>query len=82
MSQPVDHPVELTVDAKGQKCPMPVLLTAQATKQLEPGQVLLVESTDQGSRSDIPSWARDTGNTLLETSSEDGVFRYLIRKGP
>jgi len=81
MSQHTDLPVDLTVDAKGQKCPMPVVLTARAAKQLAPGQVLLVEATDRGSQRDIPSWASDTGNTLLESKSDDGIFRYLIRKG-
>jgi tRNA 2-thiouridine synthesizing protein A len=41
---------------------------------------MLVEATDGGSKSDIPSWAKDTGNELLETSSENGVYRYVIRK--
>ncbi len=59
---------------------MPVLMTSRAAKSLQPGQVMLVEATDGGSRSDIPSWAKDTGNELLESSSVDGVFRYLIRK--
>ena len=72
--------VDLTIDAKGQKCPMPVLLTSRGIKKIESGQVMLVEATDGGSRSDIPSWAKDTGNELLETSSEDGVFRFVIRK--
>ncbi|HLN79267.1 MAG TPA: sulfurtransferase TusA family protein [Nocardioidaceae bacterium] len=72
--------VDLTIDAKGQKCPMPVLLTSRGIKKIEPGQVMLVEATDGGSKSDIPAWAKDTGNELLEASSEGGVFRYLIRK--
>ena len=74
------HQIDLTIDAKGKKCPMPVLLTSRGIKQIESGQIMLVEATDGGSRSDIPSWAKDTGNELLETSSEDGVFRYVIRK--
>ena len=78
---PPDVTVDLTVDATGQKCPMPVLLTSRAAKQLAPGQVLLVEASDRGSQRDIPAWAKDTGNTLLTSSSDDGVFRYLIRKG-
>lgn len=72
--------VDLTIDAKGKKCPMPVLLTSKGIKQIEPGQVMLVEATDGGSRSDIPSWAKDTGNELLETTAHDGVFRYYIKK--
>lgn len=76
----MDHHVDATADAKGQKCPMPVLLASRHMKGLSSGQVLLVEATDGGSRSDIPSWAKDTGNELLDSSTEDGVYRYLIRK--
>ncbi len=76
----MDYQVDLTIDAKGQKCPMPVLMTSRGIKKLEPGQVMLIEATDSGSRSDIPSWAKDTGNELLDSSSEDGVYRYVIRR--
>ena len=76
----MEYTIDVTIDAKGQKCPMPVLMTSRAAKGLETGQVMLVEATDSGSRSDIPSWAKDTGNELLESTSEDGVFRYVIRK--
>jgi tRNA 2-thiouridine synthesizing protein A len=77
----MDYQVDLTIDAKGKKCPMPVLLTSKGIKQIEPGQIMVVEATDGGSRSDIPSWAKDTGNELLEATAEDGVFRYVIKKG-
>jgi tRNA 2-thiouridine synthesizing protein A len=76
----MDYQVDLTIDAKGQKCPMPVLMTSRGIKKIEPGQIMVVEATDSGSRSDIPSWAKDTGNELLESSSDDGVYRYVIRK--
>lgn len=76
----MNYEIDITIDAKGKKCPMPVLLTSRGIKTIDSGQVMLVEATDGGSRSDIPSWAKDTGNELLETSSEDGIFRYVIRK--
>ncbi|MEO5652558.1 MAG: sulfurtransferase TusA family protein [Marmoricola sp.] len=71
---------DATVDAKGQKCPMPVLLVSRGMKKLSSGQLMLVEATDGGSQSDIPSWAKDTGNELVDSSSEGGVFRFLIKK--
>ena len=77
----MDQHVDATADAKGQKCPMPVLLASRHMKSLSPGQVLLVEATDDGSQSDIPSWAKDTGNELIDSSAEGGVYRYLIKKG-
>lgn len=76
----MNHHIDLTIDAKGKKCPMPVLLTSKGIKQIESGQIMLVEATDGGSRSDIPAWAKDTGHELLETSDEDGYFRYVNRK--
>lgn len=76
----MDHEVHLTIDARGKKCPMPVLMTSRGIKQIESGQVMLVQATDGGSRSDIPSWAKDTGNELLEVTADDGVFCYIIRK--
>jgi len=74
------YTIDLTIDAKGQKCPMPVLLASRGIKKLESGQVMLLEATDGGSKSDIPSWAKDTGNELIDQSAEDGVYRYVIRK--
>ncbi|EID75810.1 hypothetical protein WSS_A16084 [Rhodococcus opacus M213] len=76
----MNYQIDVTIDAKGQKCPMPVLLASRAARKLASGQILLVEATDGGSRTDIPSWAKDTGNELLERTSEDGVYRYIIRK--
>lgn len=76
----MNYQVDLTIDAKGQKCPMPVLLTSRGIKTIESGQIMLVEASDGGSRSDIPSWAKDTGNELLESGSEDGVYSFFIRK--
>jgi tRNA 2-thiouridine synthesizing protein A len=76
----MEHQIDLTVDARGKKCPMPVLLTSKGIKQLASGQVMLVQATDGGSKSDIPSWAKDTGNELLEARTTNDVFEYVIRK--
>ena len=69
-----------TVDAKGQSCPMPVLMSAKAAKELAPGETMLIEATDNGARSDIPAWVDQTGNELIESSEEGGVMRFLVRK--
>lgn len=69
-----------TVDAKGQTCPMPVLMTAKGIKEIDSGQIMLVEATDNGARSDIPAWTTQTGNELVESAEADGVLRFWIRK--
>jgi len=68
------------VDAIGQACPMPVLMTAKAAKEMESGQVMLIKATDNGARSDIPAWVSQTGNELLESDEADGVMSFYVRK--
>lgn len=72
--------VAKTVDAKGMSCPMPVLMTAKGIKELAAGDVMLVEATDGGTRSDIPAWATQTGNELIESAEEGTVLKFYIRK--
>ncbi len=69
-----------TVDARGQKCPMPVLMTAKAAKEMQSGQTLLIQATDAGARSDIPAWASQTGNEVVESFEEGDILSFIIRK--
>jgi tRNA 2-thiouridine synthesizing protein A len=69
------------LDARGLSCPMPIVKTAKAMKELEPGQVLKLIATDRGSLADVPAWAESTGNELLERHEEDGTFVFFVRKG-
>jgi tRNA 2-thiouridine synthesizing protein A len=72
--------VATTVDAKGQSCPMPILMAAKAAKELQPGQVMLLEATDNGSRSDVPAWVAQTGNELIDSRDDGTVLRFWVRK--
>lgn len=69
-----------TVDVRGQACPMPIVKAAQAMRTLAPGELLEVLATDPGSTADFAAWSRTTGHQLLETSSKDGVYRFVLRR--
>jgi tRNA 2-thiouridine synthesizing protein A len=69
-----------TVDARGQSCPGPLVSLHKALQTAERGDLLELLATDPGSRSDVPSWAKLSGNELVEASEDDGVFRYVIRR--
>ncbi len=71
---------DTTLDCKGMNCPMPIIKTKKAIGQLAPGQVLLVETTDAGSKSDIQALLRRTGDELVEMKESGGVFTFMIRK--
>jgi len=71
----------ITVDARGQSCPGPLVTLAKALKSASSGDMLELLATDPGSKSDVPSWATISGNELVETGEgPDGSFRYLVRK--
>jgi TusA-related sulfurtransferase len=72
--------VEKTLDAKGLKCPMPVVKTSKEIKSIAVGDVLEVLATDPGSMADIAAWSKSTGNELLQSGREDGVFKFYIRR--
>jgi tRNA 2-thiouridine synthesizing protein A len=68
------------LDVKGLQCPMPIVKTAKAMKELASGDVMQVLATDPGSVKDFAAWSKATGNELLESSAIDGVFRFVLRK--
>jgi len=68
------------LDIKGLNCPLPILQVKKTMKSLESGDTLEVWATDPGSVKDFDSFCRATGNTLLEQTEDDGVYRYLIEK--
>ena len=72
--------IAITVDARGQSCPGPLVALHKALRDVAPGDVLELLATDPGSRSDVPSWAKLSGNQLVQAGEDAGVFRYLIRK--
>jgi tRNA 2-thiouridine synthesizing protein A len=72
--------VRLTVDARNLSCPLPIVRTAIAIKELMPGDTFEVLATDPGSTKDFVAWSRTTGNALLDTSVADGVYRFVLRR--
>ena len=69
-----------TLDTKGMNCPLPILKTKKAMKDLGSGDTLEVLSTDPGSVKDMEAFCKSTGNTLLSSGEADGVYTYEIQK--
>ena len=70
---------EHLLDAKGLNCPLPILKAKKALKDVPTGEVLQVLATDPGSKADFEDFCRTTGNELVESKSEGGVFTFLIK---
>lgn len=72
--------VAKTLDLKGLSCPLPIVKTAQAIKELASGELLEALATDPGSVADFKAWCSSTGNELVEQTEQEGVYRFVIRK--
>jgi tRNA 2-thiouridine synthesizing protein A len=67
-------------DASGLACPLPIVKTKKALSDMAPGQVLRVVATDPGSVADMAAFAEQTGNQLLEQSTQDKKFVFFLKK--
>jgi len=70
---------EHLLDAKGLNCPLPILKAKKALKEVPTGEVLQVLSTDPGSVADFEAFCRTTGNELVDSKTEGGLYTFLIR---
>jgi tRNA 2-thiouridine synthesizing protein A len=68
------------LDCSGLLCPMPIVKTSKAMKELGSGQILKMIATDAGSPPDIEAWSRQTGNELLRSTIEDSKFVFFLKK--
>ena len=71
--------IDETLDARGLKCPLPILLAKRALKRVPRGGVLEVLATDRGVDADIVDLCELTGAVLIDSSFADGVYRFVLR---
>ncbi len=74
-----------TLDTRGLLCPLPVIRTQDAIRELSVGTLLEVTASDAGTLEDIPAWCRVHGHELVSTEEfeEDAlrgrIYRFTIR---
>ena len=71
---------DVLLDCSGLLCPMPIVKTTKAMKELQSGQILKMISTDAGSPPDIAAWSRQTVNELLLSTTEGNKFVFFLKK--
>ncbi len=68
------------LDACGLNCPLPILRAKKTLGKMSSGEVLQIVATDPGSVRDFEAFAKQTGNSLLDSREEDGRFFFLMKK--
>ncbi|PWG18156.1 sulfurtransferase TusA family protein [Salibaculum griseiflavum] len=73
---------DATLDARGLKCPLPVLRAGKFLREMAPGDRLRVLADDPVAVIDIPHFCHEAGHDLLEQSEASDHQLYLIARGP
>ena len=66
-------PIE--VDARGLRCPLPVIRLAAAARGTPAGTRIVVLASDPAARHDIPAWCRMRDHELLEATDVTGAAK-------
>jgi tRNA 2-thiouridine synthesizing protein A len=73
--------MEPEIDLRGMNCPIPVLRTKKALREIKIGGTLRILATDPGTVNDFSMLCKTAGHELLDFNELDGVFKYVIKKG-
>ena len=72
---------DVTVDAVGLFCPLPIVKTGEAIRTMKRGQVLYLLADDPGVVLDLAAWCKSTRQELLGIWLDDEqVYHCYIRK--
>jgi tRNA 2-thiouridine synthesizing protein A len=70
------------LDARGLRCPLPLLKLKQALHGLAPGEEIEVLTSDPGAVRDFQAFLRQSGHQLLDMTEGPQECSFLIRKKP
>lgn len=68
------------VDARGKSCPLPIVLTAKAMRQIAIGDELVIKADDRAFLPDIEAWCKKTGHTLVRSNNRYGYVEAVVRR--
>jgi tRNA 2-thiouridine synthesizing protein A len=75
---PATEPQPIEVDARGLRCPLPVIRLAEAAREAPAGTLITVLASDPAARHDIPAWCRMRGHELSAITEEGEYLRFVV----
>ena len=71
---------ELTIDARGHRCPVPTLRLRKALSGMAAGQRVRLLADDPMARVDVPHFTTESGDLLVESAAEGASLSFLVEK--
>ncbi|MFH1681330.1 MAG: sulfurtransferase TusA family protein [Candidatus Eisenbacteria bacterium] len=69
---------EIRIDARGMRCPRPIVELAKARRQARPGSVIVITADDLAFESDVKAWCETTCNELKNLEKNGAVVIATI----
>jgi tRNA 2-thiouridine synthesizing protein A len=82
MMIPPNDPTPLVadeIDARGLKCPEPVMMARNALRRVDDDALVKLVATDPSTQRDIPTMCRFMGHRLVSESVDEGVLTFVIQ---
>jgi tRNA 2-thiouridine synthesizing protein A len=70
-----------TIDARGLKCPLPVLKLEKRLAQVTAGTEIIVLATDPMAKIDIPLHCRQNGHACHQETTVDAMRFVIVKAG-
>jgi tRNA 2-thiouridine synthesizing protein A len=74
---------ELTIDALGRKCPIPIIMLAERIREVAIGQVVAVLADDPAAETDVPAWCMLKSQEFIMAADLPGDaegWAFLVRR--
>lgn len=77
MSQAYD----VAVDARGLRCPEPLMVVRNRMMDMASGEIIRVTATDPSTTWDFPNFCRFLNHELVHQDTDGDEYTFWIRKG-
>jgi len=70
----------INIDAKGLKCPEPIMLLHKAIRDSNSGDLIHLTATDKSTERDVDKFCEFLGHKLLKKEIDNDNFYYLVER--
>jgi len=71
---------EVIIDCLGEACPVPLVKAQNKLKELDQGDILIVQIDHSCAMKNLPEWARKDGHNVEVEEVDDGEWEVIIEK--
>ena len=69
------------IDARGMRCPLPVLKLRKAMAERAAGARLRLVADDPAARVDVPHFCAEAGHRLIAAEESEGQLTFVVERG-